>query len=187
MTKIKLEIIALADKEVQSNSFLLMLKEIDGNRRLPVIIGAFEAQAIAIAIENIRPERPLTHDLLHNMLVAMNAEIEEVTITSLKNGVFHSVVRCTLSDGRSIEVDARTSDAVAIAVRFKCPIYVYPAILEEAGIVFEEQTPQNAPHPASGLTSHSTERLEKMLEEALEQEAYERAVEIRDEINKRKA
>jgi|APTNR8051073442_1049403.scaffolds.fasta_scaffold01816_7 bifunctional DNase/RNase len=186
--KIRLEIIALANNDAQNNSFVLLLKEENGNRRLPVVIGAFEAQAIAVVVEKIHPGRPLTHDLLHNILAAMNAEITEVTITTLENGVFHALISCAFSDGRTTEVDARTSDAVAMAVRFNCPIYVEAAIMEEAGIAFEDAS---RPRPTAvalsgGLASYPIERLEQMLEDAIAQEAYERAVEIRDEIKKRK-
>ncbi|MFM9951104.1 MAG: bifunctional nuclease domain-containing protein [Saprospiraceae bacterium] len=186
--KIRLEIIALANNDAQNNSFVLLLKEENGNRRLPVVIGAFEAQAIAVVVEKIHPGRPLTHDLLYNILTAMNAEIKEVTITTLENGVFHALIHCAFSDGRAIEVDARTSDAVAMAVRFNCPIYVEAAILEEAGISFEDPSRPGTPAVAlsGSLASYSIERLEQMLEDAIGQEAYERAVEIRDEIKKRK-
>ncbi len=185
--KIRLEIIALANNDAQNNSFVLLLKEENGNRRLPVVIGAFEAQAIAVVVEKIHPGRPLTHDLLHNILASMGAAITEVTISALENGVFHATLYCEFSDGRTIEVDARTSDAVAMAVRFRCPIYVEAHIMEAAGISIEEPASRSSSTPKpTGLDAHSTEQLEQMLEEALGQEAYERAAEIRDEIKKRK-
>lgn len=184
--KIRLEIIALANNDAQNNSFVLLLKEENGNRRLPVVIGAFEAQAIAVVVEKIHPGRPLTHDLLHNILASVDARIEEVTITALENGVFHATIYCAFADGRAVEVDARTSDAVAMAVRFNCPIYVDAGIMEEAGISFEDPARPGTTTPAmTGLSSYSIERLEQMLEDAIAQEAYERAVEIRDEIKKR--
>lgn len=185
MRKIDLNIVALANSESQPNSFVVILKEEEGNRRLPVVIGSFEAQAIAIAIENIEPNRPLTHDLLKNTLIALGVDLQEVIISDLRNGIFYATLIFIRSDGEKIELDSRTSDALALAVRFGCPISTYDFVMDEAGITFDNP-PDEEISPAKGtLLEYSDEELEKMLEEALAKENYEKAAEIRDEINRR--
>jgi len=198
MKKIKLDIVGLSYSQTQSGAYALVLGEINGRRRLPIIIGSFEAQAIAIEIEKMTPSRPLTHDLFKSFADAYHINIQEIIIYNLVDGIFYSKLIC--SDGKKIvEIDARTSDAIAIAVRFDCPIYTYEFILSTAGIVIEgndfvyleniNETPEEkTTTPASGgFTSLSTEELKTKLQDALFDEAYEKAAKIRDELNRRKA
>ena len=199
MKKIKLEIVGLSYSQTQSGAYALVLGEDKGKRRLPIVIGAFEAQAIAIELENMTPQRPLTHDLFKSFANAFNIEVEEVIIFNLLEGVFYAKLVC--SDGeKRMEVDARTSDAIAIAVRFGCPIYTYEFILSSAGVAIEQDTPiedvieekieKKAKATAlsdSELSGAATEDLKEMLKKALDEEAYERATKIRDELAKRKA
>jgi bifunctional DNase/RNase len=199
MKKIKLEIVGLSYSQTQSGAYALVLGEDKGKRRLPIVIGAFEAQAIAIELENMTPQRPLTHDLFKSFANAFNIEVEEVIIFNLLEGVFYAKLVC--SDGeKRMEVDARTSDAIAIAVRFGCPIYTYEFILSSAGVaidqdtaiedVIEEKIEKKAKATAlsdSELSGAATEDLKEMLKKALDEEAYERATKIRDELAKRKS
>jgi bifunctional DNase/RNase len=198
MKKIKLEIVGLSYSQTQSGAYALVLGEDKGKRRLPIVIGAFEAQAIAIELENMTPQRPLTHDLFKSFATAFNVEVEEVIIFNLLEGVFYAKLVC--SDGeKRMEVDARTSDAIAIAVRFGCPIYTYEFILSSAGVAIDQDTPiedvieekieKKARATAlsdSELSGAATEDLKEMLKKALDEEAYERATKIRDELAKRK-
>lgn len=187
MRKIELSIAALATNESQSNNFVVILKEEDGKRRLPVVIGGFEAQAIAIAIEKIQPNRPLTHDLFRNVLLQLQVSLKEVVICDLKNGVFYAELMCVKEDGTTLTIDSRTSDAIALAVRFSCPIFAYDFILEDAGISLEEEQEEEKKE-ASGKNkwdSYPLEKLNEILEEALSNEDYEKAAQIRDELNKR--
>ncbi|MBK9523389.1 MAG: bifunctional nuclease family protein [Bacteroidetes bacterium] len=200
MKKIKLEIIGLSYSQTQSGAYALVLGEEKGKRRLPIIIGAFEAQAIAIELENMTPTRPLTHDLFKSLAQSFDIEVEEVIIFNLLEGVFYAKLVCNNGD-KKMEIDARTSDAIAIAVRFGCPIYTYEFILSTAGIVLEENTPiegieeqveKQVPTSATKLSENelstaSTDDLKEMLKKALDEEAYERASRIRDELNKRKS
>lgn len=200
MKKIKLEIIGLSYSQTQSGAYALVLGEEKGKRRLPIIIGAFEAQAIAIELENITPTRPLTHDLFKSLAQSFDIEVEEVIIFNLLEGVFYAKLVCNNGD-KKMEIDARTSDAIAIAVRFGCPIYTYEFILSTAGIVLEENAPiegieehveKQVPTSATKLSENelstaSTDELKEMLKKALDEEAYERASRIRDELNKRKS
>lgn len=187
MRKIQLSIAALATNESQSNNFVVILKEEEGNRRLPVVIGGFEAQAIAIAIEKIKPNRPLTHDLFKNVLIELNVKLKEVVISDLKTGVFYAKLVCIKADGTQLEIDSRTSDAIALAVRFSCPIYAYDFILQDAGISLEEEEAETTDtNLANKWEAYPTEKLEEILTEALENEDYEKAAQIRDELNKRK-
>ena len=140
MKKQELNIIALANSESQPNSFVVILKEESGTRRLPVVIGGFEAQAIAIAIENIQPNRPLTHDLFKNTLVSIGVDLKEIVISDLKNNIFYATLIMEQADGTVVELDSRTSDAIALAIRFGCPIFAYEQILDKAGIELDEQT-----------------------------------------------
>jgi uncharacterized protein len=202
--KIKLEILGLSSSQSQSGSFALVLGEEGGNRRLPIIIGMFEAQAIAIEIEKIIPNRPMTHDLFKSFAVGFNFIVEEILISDLKEGVFFAKIICT--DGiKSIEVDARPSDAIAIGLRFEVPIYTYENILSEAGIVLsdlneeeaeaeekeekKEEAKKKKPAAKGGkmenIKDTSSDQLKVMLDDALAREDYERAARIRDELNRR--
>ena len=199
MEKLKLEILGLSSSQSQSGSFALVLGEEGGNRRLPIIIGMFEAQAIAIEIEKIIPNRPMTHDLFKSFAMGFNFSVEEIVISDLKEGVFFAKIVC--SDGaKSIEVDARPSDAIAIGLRFEVPIYTYESILSEAGIVLsdlneeteqvsEEEKKAAAPKPSApksdSIKDTSSDQLKTMLQDALDKEDYEKAAKIRDELNKR--
>ena len=201
MKKIPLEILGLSSSQSQTGSFALVLGEKEGNRRLPIIIGMFEAQSIAIQIEKISPNRPLTHDLFKSFAQHLNVTVIEVLISDLKEGVFYSKIVC--NDGeREFDLDARPSDAIAIGLRFGVPIYTVESVLSEAGIILsdleeeeEEETdeletsvsssPARPESSKSNLRDVSVDELNKLLEEALEKEDYERAAKIRDELNKR--
>jgi bifunctional DNase/RNase len=194
--KIKLEILGLSASQSQANSFALVLGEESGYRRLPIIIGMFEAQAIAIEIEKIIPNRPMTHDLFKSFAGVFDFEVEEIIISDLREGIFFSKIIC--SDGlKKVEIDARPSDAIAIGLRFDASIYTYENILSEAGIVlsdfieevdaFEEKVPSTVAGKQNKdwMKDVNTEQLRVLLEEALSSEDYERAAQIRDELNKR--
>jgi bifunctional DNase/RNase len=196
MKKIELEIVALSHSITQTHSYAVVLGEINGLRRLPIVIGGFEAQAIAVALEKMQPSRPLTHDLMKNFMNAFNVELHEIIINDLQEGIFFSKLLCT-NEHDTVEIDSRTSDALALAVRFGCPIYTYEHILASAGIPAEEgnrkkkiesgaSLAQEEPVTQSELKSYSTEELQRLLNEVLEQEDYLRAIAIRDEINSRK-
>lgn len=193
MSRIKLNIIGLSSGQ-SNGSYTLILGEDKGRRKLPIIIGSFEAQAIAIEIEKIVPFRPMTHDLFVAFCKTFNIQIVEVEIYNLIDGVFHAKLMCEV-DGESREIDARTSDSIALAVRFKCPIYTYEDIMESAGVVFNddmddiisEPEQETMPgKPTSDLASKTKDQLEKLLEDALMDEDYDKAAIIRDELNKRK-
>lgn len=202
MKKIKLEIIGLSFSQTQSGAYALVLGEEVGKRRLPIIIGGFEAQAIAVELENMTPSRPLTHDLFKNFAIAYGIAVEEVIIYNLKEGIFYSKLLC--NDGqKSLEIDARTSDAIAMAVRFNCPIYTYEFILSQAGVLLDDDSAiidepkaekekekkpvvtKSAAKPAD-YHSMSIEELKESLMRAIDEEAYETASKIRDELAKRK-
>jgi len=195
MKKIELEIVALSHSITQTHSYAVVLGEVNGLRRLPIVIGGFEAQAIAVALERMQPSRPLTHDLLKNFMNAFNVDLQEVIINDLQEGIFYSKLVC-VSEHDTVEIDSRTSDALALAVRFGCPVYTYDHILESAGILMEDtnaqkgKTSTGAPSAEAGtrddLSSLSLEELNNLLNEVLEQEDYIRAIPIRDEIKKRK-
>lgn len=196
MKKIELDIVALSHSVTQSHNYAVVLGEQEGSRRLPIVIGGFEAQAIAVAMERMTPNRPLTHDLFKNALDTFNIELKEVVINNLLDGIFYARLIC-LRDGEMIEIDSRTSDALAMAVRFNCPIFTYEFILDAAGVILEEQEePVSQPSAAAktkkkktksnSLSQYSDEDLDKMLNEVLGEEDYERAAEIRDEIKRRK-
>lgn len=192
MKKIALDIIALSHSVSRSHNYAVVLAEQDGDRRLPIVIGNFEAQAIAVAMERMTASRPLTHDLFKSTLDKFHIDLREVVITNLVEGVFYARLICD-RDGEIVEIDSRTSDALALAVRFNCPIYALELVLDEAGVVLEsdeeaEEEPSRKPaQRPKGLSSYTTEALSKMLEQVLSEENYERAAEIRDEINRRKA
>ncbi|HTJ10935.1 MAG TPA: bifunctional nuclease family protein [Dinghuibacter sp.] len=197
MKKIELEIVALSHSITQTHSYAVVLGEVNGLRRLPIVIGGFEAQAIAVALERMQPSRPLTHDLMKNFMMAFNVELHEVIINDLQEGIFYSKLVCS-SESDTVEIDSRTSDALALAVRFGCPIYTFEHILESAGILMED-THKTKGKTESGTTTTTTttgghddlknltlEELNHLLGEVLEQEDYIRAIAIRDEINSRK-
>ena len=190
MQKIELEIVALSHSITQSNSYAVILGEVNGLRRLPIVIGGFEAQAIAVALENMHPSRPLTHDLMKNFMTAFNLQLQEVYICDLQEGIFYSKLVC-FNANDTIEIDSRTSDALALAVRFGCPVYVYEHILDQAGLTNEKADKIDMPatitktSERSDLAKLSLAELNQLLGEVLEQEDYIRAIDIRDEINKR--
>ena len=197
MSKIKLKILGLSSSQSQTGSFALVLGEYSGNRRLPIIIGMFEAQAIAIEIEKIIPNRPMTHDLFKSFANSFQFTINEIVISDLKEGVFYAKIVCSNGSG-NIEIDARPSDAIAIGLRFGVPIFTFESIMSEAGIVLsdvedDENSLQEEPESASATVAGTKEalkdfpfdRLQQMLDEALEKEDYEQAAKIRDEMNRR--
>ena len=185
MKKIELNIIALANSESSKGNFALILEEKKGFRRLPIIIGGFEAQAIAVALENMKPNRPLTHDLFKNTLVLSGITISEVIISDLVSGVFHATLIGKKADGSPLQVDARSSDAIAIAVRFGCPIFTTETIMEEAAVVLD--SPSKAFTNKRGkLSDYSLDELEQMLAQVLAKEDYESASKIRDAIKNKK-
>jgi len=196
MKKIELEIVALSHSITQSNSYAVVLGEMNGLRRLPIVIGGFEAQAIAVALEHMQPSRPLTHDLMKNFMNSFGVELQEVIISDLQEGIFYSKLVC-FSDNDTVEIDSRTSDALALAVRFGCPVFTYEHILENAGILMDDSTSKKSKSESFGTSEENNpdredlsglgiEELQVLLNEVLEQEDYLRAISIRDEINKRK-
>ncbi len=193
MEKIELEISDIAPSGSTSGAYALVLKEIDGNKKLPIVIGGHEAQAIAIELEKMTPSRPLTHDLFKSFSQAFTIDIEEIIIYNLIEGIFFAKI-IAIQDGRKAEIDARTSDAVAVAVRFDCPIYCYDFILDSAGIDAdgddgtlseEELTGSEVAVKEENTETLSLSDLQAQLDKALEEEDYEKATILRDEINKR--
>lgn len=198
MEKIELEIVGLSYSQTQSGAYALVLGEASGKRRLPIIIGGFEAQAIAIELESMTPSRPLTHDLFKSLVDSFEIEVKEVIVYNLVEGIFFSKIVCG-KDGVEQEIDARTSDAIALAVRFNCPVYTYEFILSTAGIILEEEDQDDIESEniaedevdMSELTNNdladkNEADLNTMLEEAINNEDYEYASRIRDEIKARK-
>jgi hypothetical protein len=198
--KIKLEILGLSSSQSQTGSFALVLGEVSGNRRLPIIIGMFEAQAIAIEIEKIVPNRPMTHDLFKAFSNSFHFHVEEIVISDLKEGVFFAKIICT--DGlKKTEIDARPSDAIAIGLRFDAAMYTYENILSEAGIVLTDQEEEeekietkpektkikkeNTKKSSDDYKNLSIDKLKELLKDALDKEDYEKAAKIRDELGKR--
>lgn len=202
MDKIKLNVLGISYSQTQSGAYALVLTEENGDRRIPIIIGGFEAQAIAIQLEGLNPPRPLTHDLFLSFATAFDISLIEVNIYRLEEGVFYSKLVCVYKD-REVTIDARTSDAIALALRFKCPIYTTEEIMAQSGIVLdiESETDDDStdeekfePSSPSGETPGSTmdfkeqseKELKEMLEEAINKENYEKASMIRDELKRRK-
>ena len=193
MKLIQLDIVGLSYSQTQTGAYALVLGELTGSRRLPIIIGSFEAKAIAVALESeIKPERPITHDLFTTLCKGYHVRIQKVVISSIKDGIFSSIIYCVDNNGKELELDARTSDAVAIAVRFNAPIFTYLAIMEDAGIILDkditasiEAKKVGLPEIESEFASLSLNELEEALDKAVSEEDYERATKIRDEINKR--
>jgi len=198
MGKVKLTVLGISYSQTQSGAYALVLSEVEGNRRIPIIIGGYEAQAIAIQLEGLTPPRPLTHDLFMNFAKAYHIEILDVNIYKLEEGVFFSKLHCTNGD-KEIYVDSRTSDAVALALRFDCPIYTTEEIIEKAGLTLEiENIDEDAAKDEEGdkgnaptdsfieqLKKLSVSELKTMLDEAVQNEDYEKASKIRDELKKR--
>lgn len=204
MGKIRLNVLGISYSQTQSGAYALVLSEEEGNRRIPIIVGGFEAQAIAIELEGLTPPRPLTHDLFKNFSESYGIRIIEVNIHKLEDGVFFANIICDNGD-RRMTLDARTSDAIALALRFKCPIFTTDEIVEKAGIVldFDKETGLEQPDITEDkekeappqkkkkrtirpdLSESSMEELRTLLADAVAKEDYERASEIRDEINRR--
>jgi len=194
MKRVKLKVLGISFSQTQSGAYALVLIEEKGERRIPIIIGGFEAQAIVLKLENLDPPRPVTHDLFKNFADEFNITVSEVFIHKLEEGVFFSVLVCN-NGVKEYSIDSRTSDAVALALRFNCPIYITEEILEKAGIVINptESTANTISdedviyQPETGkYDSYSDEELYRMIDEAIKTEDYERAASIRDEIEKRK-
>jgi len=193
MKLIQLDIVGLSYSQTQSGAYALVLGEMTGKRRLPIIIGSFEAKAIAVALESeIKPERPITHDLFTTFCKGYDVRIQKVVIASIKDGIFSSIIYCVDKNGKELELDARTSDALAIAVRFNAPIFTFLAIMKDAGIILDKDiTPSDEskkvgfPEIESEFASLSLNELEEALDKAVSEEDYEHASKIRDEINKR--
>ncbi|HLP56607.1 MAG TPA: bifunctional nuclease family protein [Fluviicola sp.] len=189
MDKIKLEIVGLSYSQTQSGAYALVLSEAGGKRRLPIIIGGFEAQAIAIELEKMVPTRPLTHDLFKTFATSFGIKVKEVIIYNLQEGIFFAKLVCE-RDGQLSDIDARTSDAIALAVRFECPIYTFESILSSAGILSDEfmdedDDPEEDISEENEFQRMTKDELEQAINEAIENEDYERASMLRDEINKR--
>lgn len=199
MKKIELEIINITQGFTHHHSYAVVLGEIKGKRRLPIVIGGTEAQAIAIAMENMPPARPLTHDLFKTVMDTFHVTLSEIIITNLLDGVFYSKLIC-IFNGEEYEIDSRTSDAIALAIRFNCPIYIYGNILDNSGLILMEETNPEideiedvildavssvSEKDKTDYTIYTYKELSKMLDEALANENYEKAATIRDEFNKR--
>lgn len=192
MEKIRLEIVGMSYSQSQSGAYALILGEAKGIRRLPIIIGGFEAQAIAVELEKIKPVRPLTHDLFKSFADTFMIKLKEVLIDQFKQGVFHAKLIFVQNDVESV-IDSRTSDAVALAIRFKCPVFTYEHIMAEAGMTMDENLAAEETMTTPIISGkemsygeYSLSDLEEMLQNAVNQEDYEKASMIRDEINKRK-
>ena len=200
MSKIKLNVLGISYSQTQSGAYALVLTEESGDRRIPIIVGGFEAQSIAIQLEGLKPPRPLTHDLFMNFANSFNIDLLEVNIHKLEEGVFYSKLLCDNGE-KKLSIDTRTSDAIALALRFKCPIYTTEEIMERAGIVLEFGSEEKSSSLTENLTASdsvtpssvssteyeyfTTQELNEMLKEAIGNEDYEKASLIRDELNKR--
>ena len=197
MKKVEMFVAGMSYSQSQSGAYALFLGVVGEDKRLPIIIGGFEAQAIAIFLEKMKPQRPLTHDLFKNFADSFGIRLIEVVINKFEEGIFYSKLVCE-KDGEIKEIDSRTSDAVALALRFGCPIYADEAIVDEAGIVIEESESEpeeeelkaevhKEPDPAGyAYEDYLLEELEELLQKAIEEENYEEASRIRDEIKRRK-
>ncbi len=188
MQNIKMDILGLSTSPSSGGAYALILSEVDGNRRLPIIIGTFEAQAIALELESIKPPRPMTHDLLKNVILSFNSNVEQVVINDLNEGTFFAQIHCT-NDQEGFELDARPSDAIALAIRFGASIFVNSKVLDEAGIQTEETSEPKGTSP-QGMEGKKEmtklEELEKELQTAVDTENYEKAAKLRDQIQKLK-
>lgn len=191
MEKVELKFLRITYSHTHAGAYALILAEMHGDRRLPIIIGGAEAQAIAIQIENIRPARPLTHDLFKNLCDELGVTLREVVINDLVEGIFHAKLVLD-QEGKSVEVDARSSDAIALALRFGCPIHSFEFILAAAGLRMENEdepetgpTQETTPAEKRDIRTTSPEELRQLLDEAIENEDYERASKLRDELKRR--
>jgi uncharacterized protein len=201
MKKIELEIVALSHSVTQTNSYAVVLGELDGQRRMPIVIGAFEAQAIAVALERMQPTRPLTHDLFYGFMNQFAIDLLEIIIYKLEEGIFFAKLVCLQNHSEIIEIDSRTSDALALAVRASCPIYTYDHVIEAASIflndenrpskrAIQSQAPMTSTQfeeepKGEDLKKMTFEELNTLLQQVLDHEDYVRAIHIRDEINNR--
>ncbi|MDZ7777740.1 MAG: bifunctional nuclease family protein [Bacteroidales bacterium] len=196
MEKIKLKIIGMSYSQAQTGAYALILGESDGERRIPIVIGGFEAQAIAIELEEMKPARPLTHDLFKNFADTFHIELNEVIINKFSEGIFYSQLVCTDLEGNIHEIDSRTSDAVALAIRFGSPLYTYENIIQQTGVTMDKEeetsasgdftTEKSSDTSDNPLSENTLTELEGMIKEAIEKEDYEKASVIQKEINKRK-
>lgn len=191
VNKVELEILNVIQGLTQHHSYAVVLGEVNSERRLPIVIGAAEAHAIAVAIENMTSTRPLTHDLFKNVMDTFHIHLSEVVITNLMDGIFYSKLVC-IANGEEHEIDSRTSDALALAIRYKCPIYIYDNILEMSDISAKTEDVQEfqkieteKPSKPNDYSIYTQKELEKLLNDALAEESYEKAAAIRDELNKR--
>lgn len=195
MKRIEMSIVALSHSVTQSHNYAVVLGEKDGKRRLPIVIGGFEAQAIAVALEKMTPNRPLTHDLFKSTLETFGVKLQQVVISNLLDGIFYAQMICE-KDGEIIEIDSRTSDAIAMAVRYDCPIYTFEFIMEAAGVILDDEGSKkpektkasSAERKRKGpktIQEMDKQELESLLSKVLEKEDYEKAAEIRDELNRR--
>ena len=194
MRRIELDIVALSHSMTQSHNYAVVLGERRGQRRLPIVIGSFEAQAIAVAMERMIPNRPLTHDLFKSTLDTFGVQLKEVVINNLLDGIFYARLVCTNKMGELSEIDSRTSDAIAMAVRFECPIFTYDFILETAGVIMEDgegglsgTMVATAYVDNDALETYPADMLQRRLQEVLDSEDYETAAKIRDELRRREA
>jgi bifunctional DNase/RNase len=188
LERVQVDILGLSTSSSSGGAYALILKEMDGHRRLPIIIGAFEAQAIALEIEGVKPPRPMTHDLLKNLIEALGVSVVDITISELREGTFYA--RIALDSAISADIDSRPSDAIALAVRFGVPIFVAEEVLTEAAFVPEgEEQPESTPAAAPGKESkeQKLESLQQKLQDAIQQEDYEEAARLRDEIRRLQA
>lgn len=199
MNKIPLEIVTITTSVSQNNSFVVILAEPKGKRRLPIVVGNTEAQSIVVAMERMNPKRPLTHDLMRNLMMTYDIQLKEVIVSRVIEGIFFSQLVCE-RDGQEEVIDSRTSDAIALAIRFNCPIFTYTSIMDSVGVeleLLEENVEMeededyveasSVENPSSKWSMYSAGELEKMLNDSLENEEYEKAAFIRDEMDKRKA
>lgn len=196
MQTVKMDILGLSTSPSSGGAYALILSEAEGNRRLPIIIGTFEAQAIALELESIKPPRPMTHDLLKSVVQSFNSKVEKVVINDLNEGTFFAQIFCIGDENTGFDIDARPSDAIALAIRFGAPIFVNTEVLDEAGIITEESSSdpskkgkgksKSSQEPAGQTEMTRMEKLEKELQTAIETENYEKAAKIRDQIQKLK-
>ncbi|MDD2964674.1 MAG: bifunctional nuclease family protein [Bacteroidales bacterium] len=194
MKKIRLEVIGMSYSQLQSGAYALILGEADGRRRLPIIIGSFEAQSIALELEKMKPSRPLTHDLFKTFATTFDISITEVLIHKFSDGIFYALLHCTNGEQKA-EIDSRTSDAVALALRFRCPVYTTEEVMTLAAIDMSEQNElleidgqddeNDAETYISEYDNYEIEELEKMMQQAIDNEDYEKASLLRDEIKRR--
>ncbi|MBK7753520.1 MAG: bifunctional nuclease family protein [Flavobacteriales bacterium] len=195
MEKVELKFLRITYSHTHAGAYALILTEAHGERRLPIIIGGVEAQAIAIQVENIKPARPLTHDLFKNVADNLGITLKEVIINDLVEGIFHAKL-VLVQNGHEVEIDARSSDAIALALRFECPIHTFEFIMSAAGLRVEEgeegkeethaeKVEKEKDKPARSIKGSTIEDLKAMLQQALDDEDYERASKTRDEIKRR--